>query len=527
MTATNRDSQDVRDDSSFDLLPAIDLRNGKVVRLQQGDDQRQTVYSDDPVAVLRSYADAGIERVHVVDLDAAFGEPPQRELIEKLAAVGSPRIQLGGGLRDAAAVEWAFEVGVERAVVTSLLVRDFATFADLCRRFPQRMIAALDCRQTAGGAELRLAGWTESAEESVESICERLRPLPLAAILVTDIGRDGMLGGPNVGLAARLGLWTETPSLVSGGVHDLADLERCRAEPEVAGVIVGRALYDGTLDLSDAIRALRRLEGSGRTGLVHRIIPCLDVKEGRVVKGIRFENLRDQGDPAECAFRYAQQGADEIVFLDIGAAPDRRDTDLDWVRQTAEQVFVPLTVGGGVRKVEDARKLLLAGADKVGINTAAVARPELLTELAERFGSQCVVLSVDARRRPDGDGWEVVTYGGRSTTELDAMEWIEEGVERGAGELLLTSIDSDGTQDGYDLELLRRASTAVNVPVIASGGAGRIEHMAKALEAGSSAVLAASIFHEGTYTVDEVKLELGRRFPMRLRDQDSMFGGEA
>lgn len=512
--------------SDFDLLPAIDLRHGKVVRLQQGDDRRQTVYSDDPVAVLRSYGEAGIERVHVVDLDAAFGEPPQRELIERLTAVGTPRIQLGGGLRDTAAVEWAFEAGVERAVVTSLLVRDFTAFADLCRRFPQRMIAALDCRQTSAGAQLRLAGWTESAQESVESICERLRPLPLAAILVTDIGRDGMLGGPNVGLAARLGLWTETPSLVSGGVHDLTDLERCRAEPEVAGVIVGRALYDGTLVLSDAITSLRRLEGSGRTGLVHRIIPCLDVKEGRVVKGVRFENLRDQGDPAQSARRYAQQGADEIVFLDIGAAPDRRDTDLDWVRQSAEQVFVPLTVGGGVRKVEDARKLLLAGADKVGINTAAVARPELLTELAERFGSQCVVLSVDARRRTDG-GWEVVTYGGRSTTERDALEWIEEGVERGAGELLLTSIDSDGTQDGYDLELLRRASSAVNVPVIASGGAGRIEHMAKALEAGASAVLAASIFHEGTHTVEEVKQELGRRFPMRLRDQDAMLGGAA
>jgi cyclase len=257
------------------------------------------------------------------------------------------------------------------------------------------------------------------------------------------------------------------------------------------------------------------------TGLARRIIPCLDVSAGRVVKGVRFTNLVDQGDPAESALRYDQQGADELVFLDITAAPERRDTDLEWVRRTAEQVFIPLTVGGGVRTVEDARNLLLAGADKVGTNTAAVARPELLRELAERFGSQCVVLSVDARRRTpeEGGGWEVVTHGGRKGTGWDAIEWIQRGVELGAGELLLTSIDSDGTKAGYDLELLRAASAAVAVPVIASGGAGTLDHMADALAAGAAAVLAASIFHQGTYTVGEVKTELARRgFPMRLDD---------
>jgi cyclase len=255
--------------------------------------------------------------------------------------------------------------------------------------------------------------------------------------------------------------------------------------------------------------------------LARRIIPCLDVSAGRVVKGVQFTNLVDQGDPAESALRYDQQGADELVFLDITAAPERRDTDLAWVRRTAEQVFIPLTVGGGVRSVEDARNLLLAGADKVGTNTAAVARPELLGELAERFGSQCVVLSVDARRRAatEGGGWEVVTHGGRRGTGWDAIEWIERGVALGAGEILLTSIDSDGTKAGYDLELLRTASRAVPVPVIASGGAGTLDHLADALATGAAAVLAASIFHQGTYTVGEVKAELARRgFPMRLDD---------
>ncbi len=253
---------------------------------------------------------------------------------------------------------------------------------------------------------------------------------------------------------------------------------------------------------------------TGPTDLARRVIPCLDVSAGRVVKGVRFQDLRDQGDPAEAALRYASQGADEIVFLDITAAPEERDTDVEWVRRTAEQVFIPLTVGGGVRSEADARRLLRSGADKVGINSAAVERPELIGELARRFGSQCVVLSVDARRGEGG--WEVVTRGGRQATGIDALRWIREGVERGAGEILLTSIDRDGTQGGYDLALVREVSEAVPVPVIASGGAGEAEHLAQALAAGAAAVLAASIFHEGTYTVGDVKRVIaGAGFPVR------------
>jgi imidazole glycerol-phosphate synthase subunit HisF len=251
------------------------------------------------------------------------------------------------------------------------------------------------------------------------------------------------------------------------------------------------------------------------SGLARRVIPCLDVSGGRVVKGVRFENLIDQGDPAESALRYAEQGADEIVFLDITAAPEERDTDVEWVRRTAEQVFIPLTVGGGVRSEADARRLLRSGADKVGVNTEAVERPELIGELARRFGSQCVVLSVDAHRRGEG-GWEVVTRGGRQPTGLDALAWIREGVDRGAGEILLTSIDQDGTREGYDLDLLAEVARSVPVPVIASGGAGTPEHLVQALAAGAAAVLAASIFHQGTWTVGEVKRVLARAgFPIR------------
>ncbi|MEV4834183.1 imidazole glycerol phosphate synthase subunit HisF [Nonomuraea sp. NPDC049486] len=237
-----------------------------------------------------------------------------------------------------------------------------------------------------------------------------------------------------------------------------------------------------------------------------RVIPCLDVDAGRVVKGVNFENLRDAGDPVELARRYDEEGADELTFLDITASSGERDTMLDVVRRTAEQVFIPLTVGGGVRSADDVDRLLRAGADKVSLNTAAIARPELLTEASRRFGAQCVVLSVDARRAPGTpSGFEVTTHGGRRGTGIDAMEWAARGEELGVGEILLNSMDGDGTLDGYDLEMIRAVRAVVRVPVIASGGAGRLEDFPPAVAAGADAVLAASVFHFGTLKIAEVK----------------------
>ncbi|WP_214416861.1 imidazole glycerol phosphate synthase subunit HisF [Sphaerisporangium fuscum] len=245
-----------------------------------------------------------------------------------------------------------------------------------------------------------------------------------------------------------------------------------------------------------------------------RVIPCLDVDAGRVVKGVNFENLRDAGDPVELARRYDAEGADELTFLDITASSGDRETMYDVVRRTAEQVFIPLTVGGGVRAVEDVDRLLRAGADKVALNTAAIARPELLTEASRRFGAQCVVLSVDARRVVDGpptpSGFEVTTHGGRRGTGIDAVEWARRGEELGVGEILLNSMDGDGTKDGYDLEMIRAVRKVVTVPVIASGGAGELAHFPPAVEAGADAVLAASVFHFGHLAIGEVKDTLRR-----------------
>ena len=245
--------------------------------------------------------------------------------------------------------------------------------------------------------------------------------------------------------------------------------------------------------------------------LAKRIIPCLDVTGGRVVKGTRFLDLRDAGDPVECAKLYDKQGADELVFLDITASSDDRATMVDVVARTAEQCFMPLTVGGGIRTAEDFRAMLLAGADKVSVNTAAIKSPVLITEAADGFGSQCVVVAIDAKRDAPGK-WRVYTHGGRYPTELDAIAWAREVTRLGAGEILLTSMDADGTCGGYDIELTRAVSAEVEVPVIASGGAGELEHLAEVLLRGNAdAVLAASIFHFGTYTIAQAKEFLAER----------------
>jgi cyclase len=240
--------------------------------------------------------------------------------------------------------------------------------------------------------------------------------------------------------------------------------------------------------------------------LSRRIIPCLDVNAGRVVKGVKFQELRDAGDPVQCAKAYDLQGADELVFLDITASSDNRGIMHDVVAATAEQCFMPLTVGGGLRTVADIEAMLRSGADKVSLNTAAIREPNLVRAASDRFGAQCIVVAIDAKREPDGKSWRVYTHGGRNRTELDAIAWATEAVKLGAGEILLTSMDADGTQAGYDCALTRAVSDAVEVPVIASGGAGTLRHFADVLEEGrASAVLAASLFHFGTFTISQVK----------------------
>jgi cyclase len=252
--------------------------------------------------------------------------------------------------------------------------------------------------------------------------------------------------------------------------------------------------------------------------LAKRIIPCLDVTGGRVVKGVNFVELRDAGDPVEIAARYNEQGADELTFLDITATSDERDVILHIIEAVASQVFIPLTVGGGVRTVEDVRRLLNAGADKTSFNSAAIANPDVISAASARYGAQCIVVAIDAKRRADGSGWDVYSHGGRKNTGLDAVAWATEMARRGAGEILLTSMDRDGTKSGFDLALTRAVADAVPVPVIASGGVGNLDHLADGVQqGGADAVLAASIFHYGEYTVGQAKARMAERgIPVRL-----------
>ena len=350
-----------------------------------------------------------------------------------------------------------------------------------------------------------VAGWAEETEIGVVELARRFEDCGVAAIIHTDIARDGALGGVDAAATAALARQIGIPVIASGGVASLADLAALKAHEAdgIAGVICGRALYDGRIDPRGGIAP----DGRGAGMLKMRVIPCLDVKDGRVVKGVNFVDLVDAGDPVAQARFYDREGADELCFLDITASHEGRDTLYDVVRRTAEQCFMPLTVGGGVRTVEDIRRLLLAGADKVSINTAAVARPEFVREAAQKFGSQCIVAAIDAKRvGARAETGAVFTHGGRRPTGIDAVEWACRLVDYGAGEILLTSMDRDGTKSGFDIALTRAVADAVRVPVIASGGVGTLDHLVEGIRDGhATAVLAASIFHFGTFRIGEAK----------------------
>ncbi len=324
-----------------------------------------------------------------------------------------------------------------------------------------------------------------------------------------------MLAGLNLDATIALADKIAIPVIASGGLASIEDV-RALLQPraqKLQGAIVGRALYDGRLDAAAALQLVRAAQG-GLNMFKVRVIPCLDVKDGRVVKGVNFVNLRDAGDPVAAAVAYDEAGADELTFLDITASHENRGTMLDVVRRTAEACFMPLTVGGGVRTIEDIRALLASGADKVSINTAAVARRDFVKEAAEKFGDQCIVVAIDAKSvaKPGAAArWEIFTHGGRNPTGIDAVGYAGEVAALGAGEILLTSMDRDGTRLGFDLALTQAVADAVSVPVIASGGVGNLDHLVAGIRDGhASAVLAASIFHFGEYSVRQAKDYMAR-----------------
>lgn len=493
------------------ILPAIDLKDGKCVRLLKGDFATVHQVSEDPLKTAEEFRAAGAEWVHMVDLDGARdGVRKNGDIVQAVCEKSGLKVELGGGIRSMADLEAVFALGVSRGVIGSAAVTDPDFVAEAVKKYGDRVAVGID---TLDG-KVKTAGWVEDSGLDYLEFAKKMEALGVRNIIFTDIATDGALSGPSL---ERLKALRETVSCritASGGVSCLEDLIQL-AENGMDGAIVGKAYYAGAVDLKKAISLLREGESApapcapkeeaGQGTLAKRIIPCLDVKDGRVVKGVNFVSIKDAGDPVELAKFYSDQGADEVVFLDITATSDARRSVVDVIERTGEKVFVPLTVGGGIRSVEDFQEILRAGADKISVNSAAVKDPSLITRAAERFGSQCVVLAIDGRSRGDGT-WEVVIAGGRTPTGLDVVEWAKRGQALGAGEILLTSMDADGTQAGFDLPMTKAVVDAVSIPVIASGGAGALEDFYEVFEkTGCDAALAASLFHYGTLTVPAVK----------------------
>ena len=475
----------------MDVIPSIDVLQGNAVRLIGGQFDMLTKYGPPEEVLDALHLERG-SRLHVVDLDASRnGRPVETEIVRRLAK-RDLRLQIGGGIRSIADARAWLDCGAERVVVGTAAAESPELFRQLVDTFgTHRVIPAVDVRDGV----VRVEGWQRSASESLIELLKRLESLGIDEILVTDISRDGAMRGPSFALYRQLRAMTTLRIIASGGVasvHDVVSLSRL---DNISGCVIGKALLDRRLSLAEANARVAM-----PNAIPERIIPCLDVRDGRVVKGTRFENLRDSGDPVACAVRYEKEGADELVMLDVSATDDGRRTALDTVRRVAESIFIPLTVGGGVRSVADFRALLRAGADRVAINTAAIAHPQLISDCAREFGVQAVVLSCDVKGR------EAMTRSGKQPTGLHAVEWCKRAEALGAGEILLTSVDRDGTNAGFDIELLRAVSSSVKIGVIASGGAGCLEDFRDAIESGGArAVLAASLFHEQQLSIGALK----------------------
>ena len=495
----------------MDVIPSIDLLQGSAVRLQHGDFARVTNYGD-PEAVLDALDVPRGSRLHVVDLEGSRnGKPSEVDVVRRLAK-RDLRVQVGGGIRSVADARTWIDAGAQKVVVGTVAADDSVVLRAIVEAVgAERVVAAIDVRDGI----VRVAGWERDARLSLAEVLARVEALGIGQALVTDIRKDGALRGPSFDLyrslsvecgghAAALTHPTAAARpphsmriIASGGVSTLSDVVSLAR----IGVdcVIGKALLERRIDLREA-----RARVATPNAIPERIVPCLDVRDGRVVKGVSFMNIRDAGDPVECAMRYEAEGADELVILDISATDAGKRTALDTVHRVAEALFIPLTVGGGVRSIEDFRALLRAGADRVGINTAAIRDPSLLARCAAEFGVQAVVLSCDAKR-VDGR-FEAIVRSGKESSGVDAIDWCKRAEELGAGEILLTSVDRDGTSLGYDVELLRAVSSVLKIGVIASGGAGKLEDFREAIESGGArAVLAASLFHDRKLSIGEVK----------------------
>lgn len=477
------------------ITPAIDIMNGKCVRLTQGDYSRITKYPVDPQKVLKQFRDDGACLVHIVDLDGArTGKPINSKAIIRLAQSAKIPIEVGGGIRAMQSAENYLTAGIYRVVLGTIAIENPKFLKRLLAKFgPNRIGVSLDIKNGL----VATRGWIKSSNLTLKQALLNLKNLGIKNVTVTDISKDGRLRGPNLKMAkiaASFGL----NITLAGGVTTIGDIATLR-KAGVSAAIIGKAIYENKIDLAKTLKQF-----SPATPLTKRIIPCLDIKDGRVVKGVGFKNLRDVGDPIKLAKRYNQEGADELVFLDIDATNEKRKNRRKLAAAVAKELNIPFTIGGGISTLRDIKDMLDAGADKVAINSAAVTNPKLVAAASKRFGNQCIAVSIDAKRWKNS--WQMYIRGGRKATGTDAVKFAKKMARLGAGELLVNSLDRDGTATGYDLALLKKIIEVVNIPVIASSGAGCKEDFLSALKnTNVDAVLAASLFHSVKLNINILK----------------------
>ncbi len=470
----------------IEIIPAIDLMDGKCVRLSGGRFDTMKIYSDDPIDMARNFRDLGFKYLHIVDLDGArTGNPVHTGLLQKIVALGGMKVDFGGGIRSRESFKAVLDAGADRVSIGSLAVTNPHELEEWIMDFgASRVLLGVDVKNE----KVAYHGWQSESNIGWQEFIGFWLGKGVDRFFCTDVDRDGAMNGPAVELYQRMMQQFPGIDLVaSGGVSGPEDIRQLETAG-LKGVIVGKAIYEGKLKASF---------------LAKRIIPCLDIRDGRTVKGVNFIDIRDAGDPVELAVRYAAEGADELVFLDITATIEGRKTFPILVKRIAKVLNIPFTVGGGISTFEDAVVLLEAGADKISLNSAAVKDPEIIDRLAKSFGNQFIVLAIDAREEAS---WEVYVHGGRIPTGRDLFEWAKEGQERGCGEILFTSMNHDGTKGGFANEALARISNQLTIPVIASGGAGKLEHFRDAFTLGKAdAALAASVFHFGEIPIPDLK----------------------
>lgn len=471
----------------IELVPAIDIIDGKCVRLTKGDYARQTTYNDNPVEVARTFERMGFTRLHVVDLDGARSKHIVNvEALRAIAENTRLTIDFGGGIKSDDDLEQAFAAGANMVTVGSIAVSEPERFLSWLERYgADKLILGADVRD----GRIAVNGWKEDSREELIPFLRRYVERGVRNVLCTDISKDGMLQGPAIELYQEvIKAFPQLHLIASGGVSSNDDIARLQ-QAGIPSVVFGKAFYEGRLAFES---------------MAKRIIPCLDVKDGMTVKGTNFVNLRAAGDPVELGKAYSQAGADELVFLDITASHEGRKTFTDMVSRVASEINIPFTVGGGINELSDVDRLLGAGADKVSVNSATLRHPELIDQITSRYGSQVCVCAIDARL--DADGWHCYVKGGRERVERGLFEWAREVEQRGAGEILFTSMNHDGVKNGYANEALARLSDELSIPVIASGGAGTMEHFRDAFALGKAdAALAASVFHFGEISIHDLK----------------------